>query len=58
MNAILTITISYDDALAPSRESIECQLTYAAAQLADNGLLSGEDDNLLVDEWKATVAIK
>lgn len=58
MNAILTIRVSYDDALAPSREDIECQLTYAARHLADTGQLSGEDDKLLVDEWHATVAIK
>jgi hypothetical protein len=55
MDITLTIRITYDDAARPDRTAAIAQLDYAARHLANNGLLSGENDCLIVDEWTSHV---
>lgn len=55
ITAVLTIRVTYDGASDPEQSHAEIQLMYAADQLASQGLLSGDDPCLLVDDWNAKV---
>lgn len=55
MQAQLIITVNYDNSQGPSMAAATAQLEYAARHLANNGLLSGDNPSLIVDEWSAKV---
>lgn len=55
MKAILTITVYYDDSLGPEPSHAVACLHESAMHLAENGLLSREFEDLIVDDWTANV---
>ena len=57
MHATLTIKVKYDPATVKSEKQIYSLLDWAAQHLAQEGLLSDPDGEIIVDEWKHEVEI-